>query len=127
VDYSDTAASYTRPPPAEQCGRASLGGGMPEPHPGAIVRGPGQLRQLAGKEAAGSPRFFFPPLAVRGFRIDVFEGAVPIIALQAFAGSPRAATWPRSQAFLTSEMGKTRGVGPDVASFATSASQHRLR
>jgi len=55
-----------------------------------------------------SPRF--PAAAVRGFRIDVFEAP----ALQAFAEHLDAATVAKSQAFLTSELGK-RVVTADVA------------
>ena len=101
VDIDTAAKLYQAAAMREQV-RASLGA-MPE-----------HIKQLF--EADSSAKLSEPQLAavsaaaVRGFRIDVFEAP----ALQAFADHLDAATVAKSQAFLTSELGR-RVVTADVA------------
>lgn len=101
VDIDTAAKLYQAAAMREQV-RASLGA-MPE-----------HIRQLFS--ADNSAKLSEPQLAavsaaaVRGFRIDVFEAP----ALQAFAEHLDAATVAKSQAFLTSELGR-RVVTADVA------------
>src|ERR1700726_582117 len=98
----DTAAKIYQAAAVREQVRASLGA-MPE-----------HIRQLFAADS--SAKLSDPQLAavsaaaVRGFRIDVFEAP----ALQAFAEHLDAATVAKSQAFLTSELGK-RVVTADVA------------
>src|ERR1700732_1991342 len=101
VDIDTAATIYQAAAMREQV-RASLGA-MPE-----------HIRQLFAADS--SAKLSEPQLAavsaaaVRGFRIDVFEAP----ALQAFADHLDASTVAKSQAFLTSELGK-RVVTADVA------------
>src|SRR6202047_4881680 len=101
VDIDTAATIYQAAAMREQV-RASLGA-MPE-----------HIRQLFAADT--SAKLSEPQLAavsaaaVRGFRIDVFEAP----ALQAFADHLDAATVAKSQAFLTSELGR-RVVTADVA------------
>jgi hypothetical protein len=101
VDIDTAAKLYQTAAMREQV-RASLGA-MPE-----------HIRQLFAADS--SAKLSDPQLAavsaaaVRGFRIDVFEAP----ALQAFADHLDAPTVTKSQAFLTSELGK-RVVTADVA------------
>ena len=98
----DTAAKIYQAASIREQVRASLGT-MPQ-----------HIRQLF--EADTSTKLTDPQLAaisaaaVRGFRIDVFEAP----ALQAFANHLDAATVNKTQAFLTSDLGK-RMVTADVA------------
>src|SRR5450631_2830737 len=100
VDIDTAAKLYQAAAMREQV-RASLGA-MPE-----------HIRQLFAADS--SAKLSDPQLAavsaaaVRGFRIDVFEAP----ALQAFADHLDAATVAKSQAFLTSELGR-RVVTADV-------------
>ena len=101
VDIDTAAKLYQAAAMREQV-RASLGA-MPE-----------HIRQLFAADS--SAKLSEPQLAavsaaaVRGFRIDVFEAP----ALQAFAEHLDAPTVTKSQAFLTSELGR-RVVTADVA------------
>ena len=101
VDIDTAAKLYQAAAMREQV-RASLGA-MPE-----------HIRQLFATDS--STKLTDPQLAavsaaaVRGFRIDVFEAP----ALQAFANHLDAATVGKTQAFLTSELGR-RVVTADVA------------
>jgi len=101
VDIDTAAKVYQAAAMREQV-RASLGA-MPE-----------HIRQLFA--ADNSAKLSDPQLAavsaaaIRGFRLDVFEAP----ALQAFADHLDAATVAKSQAFLTSDLGR-RMVQADVA------------
>src|SRR5882672_5402401 len=101
VDIDTAAKLYQAAAMREQV-RASLGS-MPE-----------HIRQLFAADT--SAKLSEPQLAaisaaaVRGFRIDVFEAP----ALQAFANHLDAATVNKTQAFLTSDLGR-RMVTADVA------------
>jgi hypothetical protein len=101
VDIDTAAKLYQAAAMREQV-RASLGA-MPD-----------HIRQLFAADS--SAKLSEPQLAavtaaaVRGFRIDVFEAP----ALQAFAEHLDAATVAKSQAFLTSELGR-RVVSADIA------------
>lgn len=98
----DTAAKIYQAAAIREQVRASLGA-MPE-----------HIRQLF--QADSSAKLSDPQLAavsaaaVRGFRIDVFEAP----ALQAFANHLDAATVNKTEAFLTSDLGR-RMVTADVA------------
>jgi hypothetical protein len=98
----DTAAQIYQDAAMREQVRASLGA-MPE-----------HIRQLFAADS--SAKLNDPQLAavtaaaVRGFRIDVFEAP----ALQAFANRLDSATVVKTEAFLTSELGK-RMVNADVA------------
>src|SRR5260370_26508927 len=98
----DTAAKLDQAAAMREMVRASVGA-MPE-HIRQLFAADSSAKlsetQLAAVSAA----------AVRGFRIDVFEAP----ALQAFAEHLDAATVTKSQAFLTSELGR-RVVTADVA------------
>src|SRR6202166_5231177 len=97
VDIDTAAKIYQAAAMREQV-RASLGA-MPE-----------HIRQLFAADS--SAKLSEPQLAavsaaaVRGFRIDVFEAP----ALQAFAEHLDAPTVTKSQAFLTSELGRHVGT-----------------